>query len=54
MSDDHLLKKQALLDNTKNQFQIAAILKFFSKGLTHGFGQKLEILSFFVYGQNRP
>ena len=28
--------------------------RFFSKGLTHDFGQKLKISSLFVSGQNRP
>ena len=26
----------------------------FSKGLTHDFGQKMKILSLFVFGQNGP
>ena len=30
------------------------IVFFFSKGLTHDFGQKMEILSLFVSGQNGP
>ena len=32
MYDDHRVKQQALLDNTKNQFSIVAMLKFFQRG----------------------
>ena len=32
MSDDHLVKKQALLDDKKNQFYTVATLKFFQRG----------------------
>ena len=38
----------------KNRFYIVAILGYFSKGLTHNFGQKMKILSQFAFGQNRP
>ena len=37
----------------KYQFNTVEILRF-SKGLTHDFGQKLEISSKFVFGQNEP
>ena len=37
----------------KYRFNIVEILRF-SKGLTHDFGQKLEISSQFVFGQNEP
>ena len=37
----------------KYRFDTVEILRF-SKGLTHDFGQKLEISSQFVFGQNEP
>ena len=53
MSHDHLVRKEA--QNTiKNGFYTVAILGFLPEGLTHDFGQKMKILSQFVFGQNRP
>ena len=46
MSDDHLVQKQALLDDTKNQFLIIAILKFF-KGVNPWFWSKTGNFIFF-------
>ena len=45
MPHDHLVRKQALLDYKKrilHSYQIG----IFSKGSTHDFGQKMEILSY--------
>ena len=53
MSDDHLVKKQVLLDDKKISFK-SSPCRNSSKGLTHDFGQKMEILSLFVSGQNMP
>ena len=50
VSDDHLVKNQALLDYKKS-FLNSQHIDIFSKGLTHNFGQTMEILSFFVLGQ---
>ena len=48
MSDDHLVKKQALLDEKKSVLNSRHI-EIFSKELTHDFGQNLEISCLFVF-----
>ena len=60
MLDDYIVREQALLDHKnvdfillKYGFHIVAILDFL-KGLTHDFGQKLQISSSFVLGKNGP
>ena len=53
MFDDYLVRKQALLDHRKAVLQ-SDYIGFFSKGLTHDFGQNWEITSWFVFRQNRP
>ena len=54
MFDIHQGRNQALPDNKKKILQKWPYWIFFSKGLTHDFGQKLENFSWFVFGQNRP
>ena len=49
MCDDFLVRKQALLDYKKADFTKWPYWIFF-KGLTHDFGQKLEITPCFGFG----
>ena len=50
MSDDHLVKNQALVNNLKKKSILnSRHIDIFST-LIHDFGQKMEILSFFVFG----
>ena len=54
MFGDVLDRKEAFLDN-KNIYLICPKNgKFFSKGLSHDFGQKFELSSLFVFLENRP
>ena len=48
MSDDHLVKKQALLDDKKKSILNSRHIGIFSKELTHDFGQNFEIFCSFV------
>ena len=54
MSDDHLVKKHALLDDKKKSILNSRHIEISWKGLTHDFSQKMETLSLFVSGQNMP
>ena len=49
MSDDRLVKNQALVDDKKNSILNSRHIDIFST-LTHDFGQKMEILSLFGFG----
>ena len=51
MFDDHLVKEQAQLDK-EILILHSCNIEIFLKELTHDFGQKLEISSLFVFGQN--
>ena len=51
--DDHLVRKQALLDYKKADFTEWPYW-IFSKVLSHYFSQKLENSAWFIFGQNRP
>ena len=53
MFGDVLDRKEAFLDN-KNTYLMCPKNRKFSKGLTHDFGQKLELSSLFVFIENRP
>ena len=46
-------RKEAFLDN-KNMYLIFPKNRKFFKGLTHDFGQKFELSSWFVFIKNRP
>ena len=51
MSDDHLVKNQALVnDKKKKSISNSRHIDIFST-LTHDFGQKMTILSLFVFGK---
>ena len=54
MSDDNLVKKTSRPRRYKQPILNSRHIEIFPTGLTHNFGQKMEILSLFVYGQNRP
>ena len=55
MSDDNLVKKKTSRPRGyKQPILNSRHIEIFQTGLTHNFGQKMEILSLFVYGQNRP
>ena len=54
MSDDNLVKKTSRPRRYKQPILNSRHIEIFQTGLTHNFGQKMEILSLFVYGQNRP
>ena len=53
MLGDVLDRKEALLDK-KNVYLICPKNRKFQKGLTHDFGQKFQLSSFFVLIENRP
>ena len=54
MFGDVVNKKEALVDN-KNMYLICPKnQKNYRKGLTHDFGQKFELSSFFVFLETRP
>ena len=55
MSDDNLVKKKKTSRPRRYKQPIlnSRHIESFPTGLTHNFGQKMEILSLFVYGQNR-
>ena len=53
MFGDVLDRKKAFLDN-KNMYLICPKKGNFPKGLTHDFGQKLELSSLFVFIESRP
>ena len=50
MFDDHPSSKQASLDYTNIDFTCGHI-ESFSKGLTHDFGQRLDISYSLVFGE---
>ena len=50
MSDDYLVRKQVVLEYTNIDFK-QWLYWIFSKGSTHDFGQKMEILSLYVFGE---
>ena len=56
MSHDHLVKKKKTNRPRRYKQPIlnSSHIEIFPTGLTHDFGQKMEILSLFVYGQIRP
>ena len=57
MSDDNLVKKKKKTSRPRRYKQPilnSRHIEIFPTGLTHNFGQKMEILSLFVYEQNRP
>ena len=56
MFEDHLVREQAFLDYKKYWFYIAASChsRIFLQASIHDFGQKLQISSLFVLGQNGP
>ena len=49
MSDEHLVKNQALVNDKKKSILNSRRIDIFST-LTHDFGQKMAILSLFVFG----
>ena len=53
MPHDHLVRKQAL-KYYKKWILNCRNIGIFSERFTHSFGQKMKILSLFVFGQNRP
>ena len=52
MFADHPVRKEAFFE--KKGFCQAALYRYFLKGLTHNFGQKLEFISLLAFEQNRP
>ena len=50
MFDDYLVKKEVVLDYKNIDFKQWPYW-IFSKGSTHDFGQKMEILYLYVFGQ---
>ena len=50
MFDDYLVRKQVVLEYTNIDFK-QWLYWIFSKGSTHDFGQKMEILSLYVFGE---
>ena len=46
-------KKQTFFFTIKKKIFKVPKIVFFSKGLTHAFGQKVPLISLFVFGQNR-
>ena len=53
MFGDVLDRKEAFVDH-KNMHLICPKIANFRKGLTHDFGQKVELFSLFVFIENRP
>ena len=54
MSHDHLVKKTNRPRRYKQPILNSRHIEIFPTGLTHDFGQKMEILSLFVYGHIKP
>ena len=46
-------KKETFFDLEKQHFSKSKKPHFFSKGLTHAFGQKMPIFSLFKFDQNK-
>ena len=53
MLSDFTVKKETFFDHKKAFFKVQK-MAFFSKGLTHAFGQKMPIFSLFKFDQNKP
>ena len=53
MLSDFTVKKESFFDLKKAFFKVQK-MAFFSKGLTHAFGQKMSIFSLFKFDQNKP
>ena len=53
MFPDLPVKKQAYLDCKIRIYQVA-LWRFFVRGTTHDFGQKLEFFPMLAFKQNRP
>ena len=53
MFGDVLGRKEAFVDN-KNTYIICPKNRKFSKGLTHDFGRKIELSSWFVSIESKP
>ena len=47
-------KQKPVLTIKKTEFFKVQKVPFFSKGLTHAFGQKMPIFSLFKFDQNKP
>ena len=50
---DVLVRKEAFLDNINMDLKRRQNWFFFAKGIVHDFGQKVEVLSSFVFVKNR-